>query len=78
MVVGALVVGTVLGLIPFFVGRHCGQTRFAIVALVTSIVAGVIAGIIGALPVALIFTVVIFIKRRDKKSDVEVGAASDV
>ena len=66
----SLVVGILAGLLPFFLGRRHGQKRVAVAGLICSIVAGLIGGIIGALPVALIFVVVIFVRRRQSTKPV--------
>jgi RsiW-degrading membrane proteinase PrsW (M82 family) len=59
VVVGGLVIGTLCGLVPFFVGKKRKQMTLAVGGLVACIVSGLILGLILALAVSIIFTVII-------------------
>ena len=68
MVIGALIVGVVCGLLPFFLGRRHGQRKLAMAGFITSIVVSLIGGAVIAVPTAIIFTVVIVVRRRSIKT----------
>jgi hypothetical protein len=63
-IVAALVIGVVCGLVPLIYGLTHGQTGLAIGGFVACIVAGLILGIILALPVAALFTWLIWRQTR--------------
>ena len=56
---GALLVGGLCGLLPFFVGMNRNKVALGIAGLVSCSVGGLILGILLAAPIALIFTVII-------------------
>lgn len=60
---GALVVGVVVGLLPFFFARRCGQRKTAWFGFITCIFASLLFGIVGAAPTALAFAVAIYVRR---------------
>jgi predicted lipid-binding transport protein (Tim44 family) len=62
-VIGGAIAGTIIGLLPFFVGRHMKQPKLATQALTCCCVAGVALGMVLAGPVALIFTLVLVSRR---------------
>lgn len=59
MIIGAVVIGALCGLIPFFLGRRRGRAGLGLAGLISCIVGGFLLGIILALPLALIFAVII-------------------
>jgi hypothetical protein len=61
-ILGGLGVGLFAGLTPFLLGKRKGQQNLAIVALLVSGFCGLVLGILLALPVAIVFTVVIWKK----------------
>ena len=63
LLIGAVIGGTLCGLIPYFFGRKRGQPTLGIVGLVSCIVGGLIFGIILALPVAGVFTLIIAVRK---------------
>ena len=65
------IVGVVCGLIPFITGLVRGDTTLAIGGLVACILGGVVLGLLLAVPLAILFTVLIV--RRTKKGG-ELGA----
>ena len=65
-VIGGGIAGAVLGLLPFFVGRHLKQQKLATHALTWCCVAGVALGMVLAGPVALVFTLVL-VSRRERE-----------
>jgi hypothetical protein len=60
---GALVVGIVVGLLPFFLARRYRQNKTAWFGFIACIVASLLLGIIGAAPTALVFMAAIFVRR---------------
>jgi uncharacterized transporter YbjL len=60
---GAFLIGALLGLVPFFVARSRGQQGLGVAALLSSIFGGLILGILLAGPVTLVFTVVALVRR---------------
>jgi len=64
MIIGGLVAGLLCGLVPFFVGKNKGQQDLGTVALLVCAVCGMILGILLAVPVAIVFTVVIVNKAK--------------
>ncbi len=62
MMIGAVIGGTLCGLIPYFFGKKRGQPTLGIVGLVCCIVAGLIAGILLALPTAGVFALIIAVR----------------
>ena len=63
MAIGAVVGGTLCGLIPYFFGKKRGQPTLGIVGLVCCIVGGLLAGLILALPVAGVFALIIAVRK---------------
>lgn len=63
LILGGLAMGYLCGLIPFFVGKKKGQQDLANTALIVCTISGLGLGILLALPVAIVFTVVIVNKK---------------
>ena len=62
---GGLSIGGLCGLIPFFVGRKKNRASMGVVGLNACMVSGVFFGVLLALPVAIVFTIVIvFLSRK--------------
>jgi hypothetical protein len=59
VVVGGFVMGTLCGLVPFFIGKKRNQMTLAVGGLAACIVGGLILGLILALPLSIAFTVII-------------------
>jgi hypothetical protein len=75
---GGLIVGAIAGLLPLLYGRRSGQGKIALAGLICCIVAGLIAGAIGAVPLAVIFAIVIAIRgRRNVKPVPDAKTADD-
>jgi len=68
VVVGGFIMGTLCGLVPFFVGKKRNQMSLAVGGLVACIVSGLILGLILALPVSIVFTTII-VFANPKKSE---------
>ena len=68
LLIGAVVGGTLCGLIPYFFGKKRGQPTLGIIGLVACIVGGLIAGIILALPVAGVFALVIAVRKGESST----------
>lgn len=64
VIIGALLAGGLLGLIPFFIAKKKDFTVMGVVCLILCIVAGSIGGILVAAPVCLISVVVILIRSK--------------
>ena len=58
-----LIVGTVIGLIPFGSGFYKDRVALGAIGLVASAISGAILGLLLAIPVALVFTLAIFLMR---------------
>jgi hypothetical protein len=69
-IAGSLIVGSLLGLVPFVLGRYLGQVRVGRIRFLVSVIASFIAGILGALPASLGFTVAILVKWWRRKATV--------
>ena len=64
VIIGALLAGGILGLIPFFIAKKKDFTVMGVVCLILCIVAGFIGGILFAVPVCLISVIVILIRSK--------------
>ena len=64
-----LVVGIVCGLIPLVSGFVKGRVALGLIGFAASAVAGVILGLLLALPVAIIFTLAIFLMRGERQRE---------
>jgi len=63
-----LIVGIVLGLIPLAVGLWKGRTQLAWIGFVATAISGALLGLLLAVPVAIIFTIAIFMTARDRRT----------
>lgn len=63
-VVGALVAGAIVGLIPFFVGRYVHNEQLGLIGLGACVVANFLLGLVLSIPVAIIFAVILLVTRR--------------
>jgi hypothetical protein len=59
VIVGAIVAGVVCGLVPLIVGLTRGEKGLAWGGFVSCIIGGFVLGLIAAVPLAIIFTVLI-------------------
>ncbi|HWE94165.1 MAG TPA: hypothetical protein VG269_09395 [Tepidisphaeraceae bacterium] len=59
VVFGGLVAGALCGLLPFFLAKNRNRMPLGVAAITTCAVCGLILGLLLALPVALVFTVII-------------------
>ena len=66
-IVGALFIGAVCGLIPLIAGLIKKRIALAVSGFIVCMICGFILGVILALPVAIIFLVVILLTSKDKK-----------
>ena len=64
VIIGALLAGGIVGLIPFFIAKKKDFTVMGVVCLILCIVAGFIGGIFLAAPVCLISVIVILIRSK--------------
>jgi hypothetical protein len=63
VIVGALFVGVLCGLAPLLIGQNLGQQTLGIVGMAVTVLAGLLLGLLGAVRSAVIFTVVILVRR---------------
>lgn len=63
LLLGALVVGIFCGLAPLIAGKVKNQLRLGVIGFICCVVGGFILGLIIALPAAVIFTLVIALKK---------------
>ena len=66
--VGALVAGALLGLIPLILGRKKGKNGLAIGGFAACVVSGLLLGAVLAVPVCIVFVVLILVLK-DKNTD---------
>jgi len=64
--------GLVCGLVPYFIGKKKNNRKLGKIALWSCIAAGLILGILLALPVAVIFSIVIAVKPAQSSSTDEI------
>ena len=64
VIIGSLLAGCLVGLIPFFIAKKKDFTVMGVICLILCIVAGFIGGIIASVPVCLISVIVIFIRSK--------------
>ena len=63
MIIGSLVMGGICGLLPFFIGKNYNQDKLGLAGLFACIGTGFLGGILLALPCAIIFTIIIILKK---------------
>lgn len=63
LITGALLVGLICGLIPFFIARKRGLQTLANAALVSCVVAGFLFGMLLAIPTCIVFTIVALVRK---------------
>ncbi len=63
LIIGAIIVGVVCGLAPLITGFIKKRVGLGVIGFVVSMVGGVLLGILLALPVAVIFTLIIMLKK---------------
>lgn len=64
LIIGALLAGGLVGLIPFFMAKKRGFKTMGVVCLILCIAAGFIKGIFASVPVCLISVIVILIRSK--------------
>ena len=64
--IGGLIGGGLCGLVPFFIGRKFNRRQVGLIGFFVCLVAGAFRGLILAIPVCIVFTVVLLILRRPK------------
>ena len=64
-IVAGLIAGIVVGLIPLGAGFFKDRRALGLVGFVSSALSGAILGLLLALPVAIVFTLAIFLMRRE-------------
>ena len=63
VLIGALLMGVVIGLIPLIIGIVKEQLNLGIIGLVSCIVGNLILGLLLSIPIALIFSIIILTKK---------------
>ncbi len=66
---GSLIIGALCGLLPLLVGTARKKKGLAVGGFVASIIMGFIAGIFAALPIAIVFTVIIALTKSEKANE---------
>jgi hypothetical protein len=56
---GGIVAGVICGILPYKVGKRRGLKKFAISGLIVCAVCGAFLGLLGAIPLSVIYTLVI-------------------
>jgi membrane protein implicated in regulation of membrane protease activity len=75
LIIGAILVGIVCGLIPLVFGLVRGETALAWCGFAACILGGFLLGIILALPIAIVFTVLIWKNSKDRQTRTDAHAA---
>lgn len=65
IIVGGLA-GIIVGLIPYFIGKNKDQIKIATQALIVCGICGIFLGLLLAVPVALIYTYLIYSKSKNE------------
>lgn len=63
---GSLIIGGLCGLLPLLVGTARKKKGLAVGGFTACVIMGFISGIVAALPVAIIFTVIIALAKSEK------------
>lgn len=63
-VLGAILIGVICGLMPLITGLVKKQSSLGFIGLIGSIVGGFILGVLLALPIAIVFTIIIVSKKQ--------------
>src|SRR5687768_10597125 len=63
-IIGAIAVGTICGLLPFFLAKSRGRMGMGIAALGCCIVGGFILGILAAGPLMILFAIIVLLVPR--------------
>lgn len=61
--ISGAIMGAICGLIPLLLGRKKGHNNIGTIGFISCIVSGAILGILLALPVAIVFMIVILVKK---------------
>lgn len=69
LVVGAVVMGALVGLIPLILGMKRGKTGLGVAGIISCIVGNFILGIFLSIPICIIFVVVILVLTRKKPEE---------
>lgn len=65
VIVGAIVMGALLGLIPFFIGRKGGHEKGGWISLALCVVGNFIGGIVLSIPICGICSFILWVKGRE-------------
>lgn len=63
VIIGALAAGFIIGLIPYFVGKHKGDVIFGIIGLTACVIANFIAGLYASVPICIVMVLIILFKK---------------
>ncbi len=63
-IIGSLLAGALIGLIPFFLGRKYGKATLGIVGLVVCILCNFLLGMLLSIPACLVFVLIIMLTRK--------------
>lgn len=62
-IAGAVIMGGIVGLIPFFLGKKKGFQTLGTVGLLGCILANFLIGLYGSIPVCIVFLIIIAVKK---------------
>ena len=71
LIIGALLMGTLLGLLPLILGIKRGKVGLGVAGIIACIVGHFIWGLFVSIPVSIIFAIVILILSRKKPEEIE-------
>ncbi|MBM6870088.1 hypothetical protein H7U37_11375 [Pseudoflavonifractor phocaeensis] len=63
--IGAIVAGAIVGLIPYFVGRYVNNQQMGLIGMAACVVANFLLGLALSIPVAIVFAVILFVTKRN-------------
>ncbi len=67
---GAIAIGCLFGLVPYFVAKHRGHAKLSKGSLIACAISGAIFGLFGSVPMAVIFTIVTLLQKKTLKQDI--------
>ena len=64
VIFGAIAMGAIIGLIPFFIGKSRGRTTLGVVFWVLCILGNFIAGLFLSVPICLVTVIILFVMNK--------------
>lgn len=66
--IGAFLGGCLAGLLPLFLGKYYGSGRLGDIGFLCCVAASMLLGAILSVPVAMIFSIIIFVRRKHENT----------